>query len=50
VNTPNRREFLKLSATAGAAAAVAGTAQLHAESEAAPVAAFKMISARKTNL
>jgi glucosylceramidase len=36
MNTTNRREFLKLSASAGAVAAVAGTAQLHAESEAAP--------------
>ncbi len=36
MNTTNRREFLKLSASAGAVAAVAGTAQLHTESEVAP--------------
>ncbi|MGA8366217.1 MAG: glycoside hydrolase family 30 beta sandwich domain-containing protein [Candidatus Acidiferrales bacterium] len=36
MNTPNRREFLGLTASLGAVAAMAGTARLHADSEAAP--------------
>jgi len=36
MNTTNRREFLRVAASVGASAAVAGTAQLPAESEAAP--------------
>jgi glucosylceramidase len=36
MNKTNRREFLRVAASAGAVAAVVGRAQLHAESEAAP--------------
>jgi glucosylceramidase len=36
MNTTNRREFLKVAASVGASAAVAGVAQLHADSKGAP--------------
>ncbi len=36
MNTTSRREFLGVTASLGAVAAIAGTAGLHAESEAAP--------------